>query len=335
MPVIEEFSYSNSSQQLALDKPLFSIEEKFAVFEGSLNNEIGVEWAANIIEQGGVQAIQVGGVIGLFANAADRSAIEKILEMKGEAGKKKAFTMIMHASDAREFADLDKVEPNLLPILEKAEDRIGGIAHIRVPISESMLASDDNSRNEKIPSSAYSEVPDQISGEMLYEIQFLDPNGHGPLTRLIDELKKIGIKFVAATSMNEAGEKEIIDMEEAKKFCEKHKIRLLLKDDVPKRDDSIGSYSIVGIRKNGTGRAQLVRHGDMDEMLDLVLGKELDRENAISSHHSSHDYSPLKHYLGQQHLSPEQNRFFALEYKSGKSLDEIREEVEELKQNSE
>ena len=135
--------------------------------------------------------------------------------------------------------------------------------------------------------------------------------------------------------MNEKGQKEITTLEEAKAFCKRHKIRLLLSDPTAKREDIIGSFPIVNIRKTGTGKVQLVRKGDGDEILDEALGVEIERENAIPSHHTSHDYGSLKQFLKEKQLPPKTAREVTLRYKGGKKLEEIKNELETMQRNDE
>ncbi len=226
------------------------------MFEALVGSQAAIKFAADIIEGDHVLALQVKEIFGLFADAANKKAIKELQRIKGRG--KVPLAVIMHTEDALRLTDLENVLEAAREVLFEARMRAGGRTHIRIPVLNEFLSA--------IPEAVLS------CDNGMSILQFLDPTGIMPLTMLVDELKRRGIHFLAATSMNKNGQKVITDFESAVKFSRLHKLQLLLRSDEAKYGQTGKSFPIVSFLKNETGIVQGIREGDQSESLHVHLG---------------------------------------------------------------
>jgi tRNA A37 threonylcarbamoyladenosine synthetase subunit TsaC/SUA5/YrdC len=236
---------------------------------GSLASPADRQEAIKIMEHDGVWGGRLGGVYGLWCNAASKEAIYHAQAAKGDPDARKTYSTMLDTSILFDIVDREALHPDVRHLFVPGNTptetkkniaaflhRYGLVGFVRVPIDAKRAA-------------AYG-IPEAITSiednQML--LHHLDPFGHGYMTRLLREAREAGIPFIAVTSMNETGqEPSITKSDRAKEFSRQHDIPLLLED--PYRASPVvstqeangitvtpdgqgtvtdGSYSIVDLR---------------------------------------------------------------------------------------
>jgi len=231
---------------------------------GSLNCEQDLQTAVALIKKGGIVAAQVRGVFGIWADASNSEAVQKILEAKGQT-EAKTFSSMLFSQDFLPLIDKEAVSPRFLTLLEDAKScqrAIGAICHLRAPIKPAVI--------NQIPLSLLSHC------EGRDYMHNLDPFGH-PISMLIRRARATGVRFLAVSSLNDhaKGEKEITDLGRAKEFCqESQAVPLLLTDPSPRREEIRGSFAIIDLLTKQALRDGHISVSLIEKILNLTLNKK-------------------------------------------------------------
>lgn len=222
---------------------------------GSLEDPIALREATRIIRDGGVVAVQVYGVFGIFCDGANDEALDLTLRIKDQSpSQERPFSNMRFSSTLADQIDSSKVNAgaaHLCKDLSLTGRVLGSLVHLRWPI-----------RNE-----AADEIPRRLRSQLddTWIIHNLDPSGH-PVSALIAGLNDVGVTDVAVTTLNAHGQDEISNRADAKAFCSEHGIQLLLTDPSHENEEVKGSFPIFD-----TMSGKILRHGILPESLVATL----------------------------------------------------------------
>ena len=143
-------------------------------------------------------------------------------------------------------------------------DRLAGMVAVRAPAAPGI----------GIPEHLVSEVDGRRW------VQVFDPLRMPGASDLIAAMWAGGVDWVAGTSMNESGRPEIVDLEEAVDFGERHKLPLLFQPAA--MHEASGSLPILELNPDGL---RLDRHGIIALAdLEAAIGAPIDASDAIPAH---------------------------------------------------
>ncbi len=244
------------------------MEFKFKV--GSLLKREDRIQAARLLVKGEVIGVFNRGVCALWFDGANLNSVKRIWKIKGEERKRRSLSLTLRLEDFTSMID-SRLLPTKLRNLLMASDfkkKVGSLCFIRAPIRKS--------HQKLIPKQA------QNMQNGVCMVQNWDAYGHDPIEKFLNQVRKLGVKYPAVTSMNVSREKEIVDQKEAIKFCEYHKIRIFLKD--PKAHPKHrGSYTIFTFSESGI---KLERDGNIpSELFKYIFGMPFDTKSARPAKH--------------------------------------------------
>jgi tRNA A37 threonylcarbamoyladenosine synthetase subunit TsaC/SUA5/YrdC len=275
---------------------------------GSLINRSDIQKSVGIIKNGGVVVVQMGGVIGMFADGTNRPALEKILTAKEISDKNRPFSAMMFYTEVVKYIDLKSIHADLQPLLinqDRMKNLIGSLIHLRLPLKTEIV--------NQIPQSMRSQTGEK------WIMHNLDPTGR-PIENFVRALNNNGVPFVAVTTLNRHGEPEITDWKEAIAFCQTfahlpHAVSLHLADPTYKRKSIKGSLTIVD-----TINKTIAREGFVPtEIVEAILGVTFNRTDAKKvKHKQAHGFTQLNYHLQNQKVAPEKVRELIIQYISGK-----------------
>ena len=102
-------------------------------------------------------------------------------------------------------------------------------------------------------------------------MQVFDPRRMPGTFGFIEALWHAGVQWVAATSMNEAGSAEIVDIEDAAEFCRRHRLPLLFESSAP--HNASGSLPILELNEQGLrlDREGIIALADLERAVGLPI----------------------------------------------------------------
>ena len=103
----------------------------------------------------------------------------------------------------------------------------------------------------RAPSHPTSRIPEHLisQNQGRHWVQVFDPRRMPGTFGFIEALWHAGVQWVAATSMNEAGSAEIVDIEDAAEFCRRHRLPLLFESSAA--HNASGSLPILELNEQG------------------------------------------------------------------------------------
>jgi len=143
-------------------------------------------------------------------------------------------------------------------------EQLAGMVAVRAPASSTI----------GIPAHLVSEVDGRRW------VQVFDPLRMPGASDLIAAMWAAGVAWVAATSMNESGRTEIVDLEEAVDFAGRHALPILFEPAA--MHEASGSLPIVELNPDGL---RLDRHGIIALAdLERAVGEPIDATGAVPAH---------------------------------------------------
>ncbi len=217
------------------------------------NRQLGAELA----KEGKPVGVVNRGVVAIWGDGGNRQYVESVAKIKGEGRKAKPLAATLPMSEVTEFIDFDLIPEQLRPVFSRAGEltaRFGSLCFLRIPITERAA--------DTLPPSMVLRAEGQPP-----ILQNWDARGHSPTRQLIELMRRKGIKFPSATSMNITGQPEIVDADEGFKFSREHGIPLFLDD--PKDQGVVkGSYTIFSLNPEGV---KIERDGNIPAKLFAPL----------------------------------------------------------------
>lgn len=235
---------------------------------GSLLSKIDRDRAALEVLKGHIVGIFNRGVCALWFDGGNPKAVSEMVKIKGRGSKAIALTLSLDEFIPMiDMAKLPKRTRDFL-LLPDLKSRIGSLMFIRAPLRSDYL--------DSIPTYAKS------FDREICMIQNWDSHGHTPTERFLEKLKGLGVLYPAVTSMNASDKPEIVDQDEAQKFCQDHDIPIFLRD--PKaHPEHKGSYTIITLHSDGI---KLSRDGNIPGfIIEQIFDMPFSRDKTKQSHY--------------------------------------------------
>ena len=270
---------------------------------GYLDRDEDIRGAVERIKAGDIVAAQMRGVFGIWANAEDQEAIDRILTIKGEPDPNKKFSSMMFATDFLTYVDISLTHQDIRHLFKDAGifgKRFGAVCHVRAPVEKDKIS--------EIPLPLVSQVDD------INYMHNIDPFGRDGMNRFIGGLNIAGLKFIGVTSLNDhaIGEVEITDYQRAVEFCLEKRISSLLvnranqADSEVSRPRGIGSFAIIDLKD-----LTAMRDGHIPvQIIERLIGVKLDNSNMQPHRHSQLDFTTFL----EIDLDPEELRLKVISY---------------------
>ncbi len=235
---------------------------------GSLDDQVSLNQAADLVKSGRIIVAQMRGVFGFFSDAQQHTSVAKIRQIKGDKPDKALSTMISGENFIK-LLDLDHIHPAYRAICKDAQEYeqvFGSICHTKAPI----LKNYSTINKIEIPADIYTteRLPDGKERKIIYNLSTI---GHDPMTRLLTEIHKRGVDVVAVTSANPSKQPEYTSREEVLEYCTNYidDIPFVLTDPLPIRRGIVGSFPQFDLI---TG--YLIREGHIPtDLLEFLLTK--------------------------------------------------------------
>jgi len=220
----------------------------------------------DVIRAGGVVGTHFGTVFGLLVDGSHAGVADEIMAIKGAARGHKPLAVGTRRGRLVELIDVDSLPPDARRLIEAPwfADRLAGMVAVRAPAAPGI----------GIPEHLVSEVDGRRW------VQVFDPLRMPGASDLIAAMWAAGVDWVAGTSMNESGRPEIVDLEEAVDFGERHTLPLLFQPAA--MHEASGSLPILELNPDGL---RLDRHGIIALAdLERAVGEPIDATDAIPAH---------------------------------------------------
>jgi tRNA A37 threonylcarbamoyladenosine synthetase subunit TsaC/SUA5/YrdC len=222
--------------------------------------------AVEIVESGGVVGAHFGTVFGLIVDGSDAGVADEIMHIKGAARGHKPLGVCTRPGRLLALIDVGALHPDVRRLSEAPwfADRLAAMVAVRAPAS---------------PGAG---IPDHLHSDIAGRrwVQVFDPLRMPGTSMLIEAMWSSGIEWVAATSMNESGRTEIVDLDAAAEFADRHGLPILF--EAAFQHAASGSLPILELDPAGI---RLARHGIIALAdLEAAIGESVDAEGAIPAH---------------------------------------------------
>jgi tRNA A37 threonylcarbamoyladenosine synthetase subunit TsaC/SUA5/YrdC len=219
------------------------------------------------IRAGRVVGTHFGTVFGLLVDGSHAGVADEIMAIKGAARGHKPLAVATQPGRFVELVDVAALPSDVRRLAEQPwfADRLAAMVAVRAPAAPEVA----------IPEHLVSEVDGRRW------VQVFDPLRMPGASDLIAAMWAAGLEWVAGTSMNESGQPEIVDLEEAVDFGERHGLPLLFQPMA--MHEASGSLPIIelhpdeGLRLDRQG---IIAHPD----LETAIGESIDASQAIPAH---------------------------------------------------
>ncbi|MEI3867797.1 hypothetical protein V6S02_11990 [Microbacterium sp. CCNWLW134] len=223
----------------------------------SYDDRAAIARAVALIQSGEVVGAHFGTVFGLLVDGAHDGVAERIMAIKGAA---RGFKPLGICVGAREFVDLidaTSLSPDVRGLLESPwfAAELACIIAVRAPAHPA----------NEIPAHLVSDRDGRPW------VQVFDPRRMPGTFVFIEALWQAGVHWVAATSMNEAGATEIVDIEDAADFARRRGLPLLFES--PARHAASGSLPILELNAKGLtlDREGIIAAADLQQAAGLPI----------------------------------------------------------------
>lgn len=222
--------------------------------------------AIEVVEAGGVVGAHFGTVFGLIVDGSHRGVADEIMHIKGAARGYKPLGVCTRPGRLLELMELGTLAPDARRLAEAPwfADQLAAMVAVRAPAA---------------PASG---IPDHLHSDVDGRrwVQVFDPLRMPGTSTLIAAMWESGVEWVAATSMNESGRTEIVDLGAATEFAERHELPILF--EAVYEHAASGSLPILEL---GPAGIRLDRHGIIALTdLEAATGEQIDATDAIPAH---------------------------------------------------
>lgn len=244
---------------------------------GSIHNVNDRKSAADFIANGEVIGVFNRGVNALWINGEDLKSVSKINRIKGEKRIGRPIALTVGFEKLIKMIDLKNLSKDVHEFLNLSEDlkkELGSLCFLRLPVKKKFAG--------ELPVAAL-----HTDKNSTIWLQNWDPHGHNSSESLVFAAQQKGVKYPAVTSMNISGKPEIVDQDEAEKFCRENSIGLYLRD--PNAHPGlVGSYTIITFSKKGV---ELTRDGNIPgKIIAMIFNNKLISKNAKKSNYPQRDF---------------------------------------------
>jgi tRNA A37 threonylcarbamoyladenosine synthetase subunit TsaC/SUA5/YrdC len=223
--------------------------------------------AVDVIRAGEVVGTHFGTVFGLLVDGSHAGVADEIMSIKGAARGHKPLAVATRPGRLVELIDVASLPSDVRRLTEEPwfGDQLAGMVAVRAPAAPDVA----------IPEHLVSELDERRW------VQVFDPQRMPGASDLIAALWAAGVDWVAGTSMNESGQPEIVDLEDAVDFGERHGLPLLFQPVA--MHEASGSLPIIelhpdeGLRLDRQG---IIAHADLEH----AVGEAIDASEAIPAH---------------------------------------------------
>lgn len=232
----------------------------------SFDDTEAIAEAVDVVRAGGVVGAHFGTVFGLIVDGSHAGVADEIMAIKGTARGHKPLGICTRPARLVGLIDLASMPPDVRRLTEAPwfAEQLAGVVAVRAPASPVI----------GLPEHLVSEVDGRRW------VQVFDPLRMPGASDLIAAMWAAGVDWVAATSMNESGRTEIVDLEEAVDFAVRHGLRLLFEPSA--MHEASGSLPILELNPGGL---RLDRHGIIALAdLEAAVGEPIDATGAIPAH---------------------------------------------------
>lgn len=222
--------------------------------------------AVSAIQNGEAVGVHFGTVFGIVVDGDLADVADEIEAVKGTHRGHKPLAACLTPDRIAETIDRTTLAPDAAELLQSAwfREDVAGITAVRAPLDPAADA----------PAALQSHV-DGVAW-----VQVVNARRLPGATRLIDALWDGGVRWVAATSMNESGRPEIVDVAAAQDFADRHGLAALFPPVTGHA--ATGSLPILELRPDGVrlDRRGIIALAD----LERALGRPIPADNAIPAH---------------------------------------------------
>lgn len=232
----------------------------------SFDDREAVAEAVDVVRSGGVVGAHFGTVFGLIVDGSHSGVADEIMAIKGAARGHKPLGICTRPRRLVELIDVASLSPDVRRLTEASwfTEQLAGMVAVRAPASSAI----------GIPEHLVSDV-----GGRRW-VQVFDPLRMPGASDLIASMWAAGVDWVAATSMNESGRTEIVDLEEAVDFAGRHALPILFEPAA--MHEASGSLPILELNPDGL---RLDRHGIIALAdLERAVGEPIDATGAVPAH---------------------------------------------------
>ena len=232
----------------------------------SFEDAAAIAAAIEVIESGGVVGAHFGTVFGLIVDGSHQGVADEIMRIKGAARGYKPLGVCTRPGRLLELIDIGGLHPDARRLAE-------------APWFAGQLAAMVAVRAIAAPASG---IPDHLHSDVDGRrwVQVFDPLRMPGTAALIAAMWEAGIEWVAATSMNDSGRTEIVDLDAAAEFADRHELPILF--EAAFVHAASGSLPILEL---GPAGIQLDRHGIIAHAdLEAASGVRIDADGAIPAH---------------------------------------------------
>lgn len=232
----------------------------------SFEDPRAVTAAVEAVANGGVIGAHFGTVFGLIVDGSHEGVADEILRLKGSARGHKPLGACVTPSRLVEAIDVTQLPEHVRSLVQEwwFSRQLAGMVAIRAPAPASA----------GVPAALRSHVDD------LDWVQVFDPMRMPGASTLIAALWQAGVQWVAATSMNESGQTEIVETADAVAFADRHGLSMLFEPAAVHA--ASGSLPILELRPEGL---RLDRHGIIAVAdLEQAVGEPIDADGAAPAH---------------------------------------------------
>ncbi len=232
----------------------------------SFDDKGAVARAVELIRAGEVVGAHFGTVFGLIVDGAHAGVAERIMAIKGAGRGFKPLGICVGARDLIDLIDATSVSPEVRQLLATPWFAAQSACMIAV----------------RAPAHPTRRIPEHLISENHGRawVQVFDPRRMPGTFGFIEALWRAGIPWVAATSMNEAGSTEIVEIEDAAAFCRRHSLPLLFESSAP--HSASGSLPILEMNEGGLRLDRLGIIAPAD--LERAVGLPIDADAPIPAH---------------------------------------------------
>lgn len=232
----------------------------------SFDDTEAIAEAIEVVRAGGVVGAHFGTVFGLVVDGSHAGVADEIMAIKGTARGHRPLGVCTRPRRLVELIDVGSLPPDVRRLTEAPwfAEQLAGMVAVRAPASTAI----------GIPEHLVSAVDGRSW------VQVFDALRMPGASDLIAAMWEAGVDWVAATSMNESGRIEIVDLEEAVDFAARHGLPLLFQPAA--MHEASGSLPILELHPDGL---RLDRHGIIAlPDLEAAVGRPIDATRAIPAH---------------------------------------------------
>ncbi len=208
----------------------------------SFDDQLAIARAIDAARGGAVIGAHFGTVFGLIVDGSHPDVADDIMRIKGAARGHKPLGVCLPPDRLTSVIDLPSLSPRLRALVSAPwfAEKLAAMVAVRAPLAPEAGIPDP--------------LRSQVDGTAW--VQVFDPTRMPGASVLIAAMWQAGMRWVAATSMNDSGQTEIVELDDAADFARRHGLPVLF--EATAVHAASGSLPILELRAD---RLWLDRHG--------------------------------------------------------------------------